>query len=366
MAEDGTATKRAMMGQAMTGQAAAGLGKPVASGGTLLHGGDLDGARAAFPGAPAPWIDLSTGINPWPYPLPPVPLDAWTRLPGRGEEEALRAAAASCYGAPSSGLVATASGSQAFIQLLPRLCRPGRVAVLGPTYAEHARCWALAGHEVRAVERPEEAGVLVIVNPNNPDGRRFAPGEMLELAGAQAARGGLLVVDEAFADMRPEDSVAPAAGRPGLVVLRSFGKFFGLAGLRLGIALAPAALAAALREAIGPWAVSGPGLVIATAALGDRDWILATRDRLARASAELDRLLEGAGLRVTGGTELFRLVEDARAPSLYRALGSAGILVRRFEHRPDWLRFGLPGPDEAWQRLGVALDDWATRETQPT
>ena len=367
MAEDGTATKRAMTGremtgQDMTGQAAAGQGKPDAAGGTLLHGGDLDGARAAFPGAPAPWIDLSTGINPWPYPLPPVPLDAWTRLPGRGEEEALRAAAASCYGASSAELVATASGSQALIQLLPRLCRPGRVAVLGPTYAEHARCWALAGHEVRAVERPEEAGVLVagvlvIVNPNNPDGRRFAPGELLEMAGAQAARGGLLVVDEAFADMRPEDSVAPAAGRPGLVVLRSFGKFFGLAGLRLGIALAPAALAAALREAVGPWAVSGPGLAIATAALGDRDWIPATRDRLARASAGLDRLLEGAGLRVAGGTELFRLVEDARAPSLYRALGSAGILVRRFEHRPDWLRFGLPGPDEAWRRLAVALDD---------
>lgn len=330
--------------------------------GDLLHGGDLDGARAAFPAAPGPWVDLSTGINPWPYPLPPVPSDAWTRLPGRAEEEALRAAAAACYGAPSAELVAAASGSQALIQLLPRLLPPGRVAVVEPTYAEHARCWALAGHEVRSVEGADilaqdvlAQDVLIVVNPNNPDGRILPPGRLLELAQAQAARGGWLVVDEAFADMEPERSVARFAGRPGLVVLRSFGKFFGLAGLRLGIALAPAKLAAGLRDAIGPWAVSGPGLSIATAAFADGEWIARTRGMLDDAMARLHRLLSGAGLTVIGGTALFCLVEDPRAPDLYRALGEAGILVRRFERRPDWLRFGLPGPEESWQRLSVAL-----------
>ncbi|KAA0590966.1 threonine-phosphate decarboxylase [Azospirillum oryzae] len=358
MAEDRPATKPCVTDERRTGQEAP-------AGGTLLHGGDLDGARAAFPGAPEPWVDLSTGINPWPYPLPPVRPDAWSRLPGRGEEAALRSAAAACYGAPSADVVAAASGSQALIQLLPRLRAPGRVAVLGPTYAEHARCWSLAGHDVRMAEGVEEADVLVIVNPNNPDGRRWPAVRLLELAEAQAARGGWLVVDEAFADMRPEDSLAAHAGKPGLVILRSFGKFFGLAGLRLGIALAPAGLAAALREAIGPWAVSGPGLAIATAALGDRRWIEATRRRLAAAAAELDRLLEGAGLRVIGGTELFRLVEDPRAPALYRALGEAGLLVRRFEQRPDWLRFGLPGAAEDRQRLDVALAAERSRALQP-
>lgn len=348
MAEESPATKLCVADERQTGEEAS-------AGGTLLHGGDLDGAHAAFPGAPEPWVDLSTGINPWPYPLPPVRPDAWNRLPGRGEEAALRSAAAACYGAPSADVVAAASGSQALIQLLPRLRVPGRVAVLGPTYAEHARCWALAGHDVRMAEGVEEADVLVIVNPNNPDGRRWPAARLLELADAQAARGGWLVVDEAFADMRPEDSLAAHAGKPGLVILRSFGKFFGLAGLRLGIALAPAGLAASLREAIGPWAVSGPGLAIATAALRDGHWIEATRRRLAAAAAELDRMLESAGLRVVGGTELFRLVEDPRAPALYRALGEAGILVRRFEQRLDWLRFGLPGAAEDWQRLGVAL-----------
>ena len=349
MAEDSTVTKPRVTG-----------GGGVGGDGGLLHGGDLDGARAAFPEAPEPWVDLSTGINPWPYPLPPVPPQAWTRLPGRAEEEALRAAAAACYGAPSAGLVAAASGSQALIQLLPRLLPPGRVAVVEPTYAEHARCWTLAGHEVRGVDGVDGLGilapdVLVVVNPNNPDGRLLPPERLLDLAQAQAARGGWLVVDEAFADMEPEQSVARFAGRPGLVVLRSFGKFFGLAGLRLGIALAPAGLATALRDAVGPWAVSGPGLSIATAALGDREWILRTRGMLDGSMARLHRLLSGAGLKPVGGTALFCLVEDRRAPNLYRALGDAGILVRRFERRPDWLRFGLPGPEEDWQRLSVAL-----------
>ncbi|HYF87338.1 threonine-phosphate decarboxylase CobD [Azospirillum sp.] len=354
MAEDSTVTKPRVTG-----------GGGAGGGGKLLHGGDLDGARAAFPSAPEPWVDLSTGINPWAYPLPPVPPQAWTRLPGRAEEEALRVAAAACYGAPSAELVAAASGSQALIQLLPRLLPPGLVAVMEPTYAEHARCWTLAGHEVRGVDGVDGVGtsaadVLVVVNPNNPDGRLLPPERLLELAQAQAARGGWLVVDEAFADMEPEQSVARFAGRPGLVVLRSFGKFFGLAGLRLGIALAPAGLAAALRDAVGPWAVSGPGLSIATAALGDGDWIAGTRGMLDDAMARLRRLLSGAGLTVVGGTALFCLVEDRRAPGLYRALGEAGILVRRFERRPDWLRFGLPGPEEAWQRLSVALDRYGT------
>ncbi|MBK1841679.1 threonine-phosphate decarboxylase [Azospirillum sp. YIM B02556] len=358
MAEDSPATKpRVAEERGMEERHARNreTGQAVAAGGAILHGGDLDGARAAFPGAPEPWVDLSTGINPWPYPLPPIPQDAWSRLPGRGEEAVLLLAAAACYGAPSADLVAAASGSQALIQLLPRLRGAGRVAVWGPTYGEHARCWALAGHDVRMVGEAEEADVLVVVNPNNPDGRRLPSSLLLDLAERQAARGGWLVVDEAFADMRPEDSVAAYAGRPGLVILRSFGKFFGLAGLRLGIVLASAELAASLREAIGPWAVSGPGLAVATAALGDRDWIAATRGRLAIAAAELDRLLEEARLRVVGGTELFRLVESPRAPALYRALGDAGILVRRFEHRPDWLRFGLPPSDQAWRRLEAAL-----------
>lgn len=325
----------------------------------ILHGGDLDAARAAFPQAPGPWVDLSTGINPWPYPVPSIPAEAWTRLPGRGDEAALRAAAAAAYGAPSTAHVAAAPGSQALIQMLPRLREVGRVSILGPTYAEHAHAWTAAGHAIRTVNRVEDledAAVGVIVNPNNPDGRLFTPDELLALSGRFAARGGWLVVDEAFADVVPEASVAGAADRPGLVVLRSFGKFYGLAGVRLGIAIAEESLAAAVRAAFGPWAVPGPTLAVATAALRDTTWSAAMRARLAGAAGGLDRLLGDLGLTVVGGTALFRLARHDRAPELFSALGRAGVLVRRFEEQPDWLRFGLPPDAAAQERLSRALN----------
>jgi len=324
---------------------------------SVVHGGDLDAARAAFPGAPEPWLDLSTGINPWPYPVPPIPAEAWTRLPGRGAEAALLAAAAGCYGAPSTAHVAAAPGSQALIQVLPRLRAPGRVAVLGPTYAEHARGWAAAGHAVAEVRRLEEAGgadVVVIVNPNNPDGRVVPAAVLLDLAGRQAARGGWLVVDEAFADTMPEVSVAGEVDRPGLVVLRSFGKFFGLAGVRLGFALARPDLADAVRRGVGPWAVSGPALAIGAVALADRAWIADMRQRLVAETSALDAHLQRMDLSVSGGTPLFRLVTHDRAQDYHRAFGRAGILVRRFPEHPEWLRLGLPPGEAARARLAQA------------
>lgn len=311
--------------------------------GPILHGGDLEAARAAFPEAPEPWVDLSTGINPWPYPLPPLAPELWTRLPAPGAERRLREAAAAAYGAPGADHLAAAAGSQALIQLLPLLRPPGRVAVLGPTYAEHARCWALAGHAVDTV--PElsgvEADVVVAVNPNNPDGRLLARDVLLGLADRQQARGGWLVVDEAFVDTVPGASLCGDA-RPGLVVLRSFGKFFGLAGLRLGLAVAEPGLAGQLRAAIGPWAVPGPALAVATAALRDSAWIADARLRVAEAARRLDGILTAGGLRVIGGTDLFRLADGGeRAPELYGRLARGGVLVRRFEWNPKWLRLGL-------------------------
>ncbi|MBK3797736.1 threonine-phosphate decarboxylase [Azospirillum brasilense] len=331
--------------------------------GEIIHGGDLDAARAAFPGAPEPWVDLSTGINPWPYPLPPIPIDAWARLPGRAAETALREAAAACYGAPSPDRVAAAGGSQALIQILPRLRCPGTVAVLGPTYAEHAAGWAKAGHRVTEVESLEgcDADVVVVVNPNNPDGRIVPPETLLALAERQAARGGWLVVDEAFAEVTPERSVASEAGRAGLVILRSFGKFFGLAGVRLGFLLGEPALVRDLRAAVGPWAVSGPALAVATAALSDSAWITATRRRLTEAAARFDRRLAVAGLRVAGGTSLFRLIDDPQAAGLYDALGRAGVLVRRFDYRQDWLRVGLPVDRSVEDRVMVACETFRNR-----
>ena len=321
------------------------------------HGGDLGAARQLFPAAPEPFIDLSTGINPFPYPLPPLGPALFARLPEPAAIERLAAIAAAAYGAPSAAHAVAAAGVQALLPHVFALAAPGRAAVLAPTYAEHARVAALTGHQVRDVARIADlagADLGILVNPNNPDGRIIARPDLLALADTLAP--GLLVVDEAFMDVAPADTgLASDAGRANLVVLRSFGKFFGLAGVRLGFALAAPPIAARLRAVLGPWAVSGPALAVGTAALADAAWIAATRARLAVAARRLDDLLGTAGLQVAGGTALFRLVHAPDAAQVFDQLGRAGIFVRRFAEQPGWLRFGLPGDEAAWQRLAAAL-----------
>ena len=325
------------------------------------HGGDLGLAEARF-GKPAQgWLDLSTGISPFAYPVPKLPQELWQRLPSAADDLALRGAAATAYGVDDPDFIAAAPGSQALLQILPRLRPFSQVAVIGPTYGEYSRCWSMAGHHVLPMEtldRTLDADVVVVCNPNNPDGRRHDPARLAELADAMAARGGLLVVDEAFADAMPELSLASHA-RPGLVVLRSLGKFFGLAGLRLGFAIAEPQMARLLRQAIGPWAVGGAVAEIGRRALMDVDWIAAARKRLTQESATLNSLLGRAQLSTVGGTSLFTLVNAPRAWALFEYLGQQGILARPFSTAPRWLRFGLPPDDAARQRLESALAGWS-------
>ena len=329
----------------------------------LPHGGDLGVARRLFPAAPEPFIDLSTGINPFSYPLPPLDGAAFARLPAPAAVEKLAAAAAAAYGAPAAAHVVAAPGVQMLLPHIMALRPPARAAVLGPTYAEHARVATLAGHQVReglSVGELAGADLAVIVNPNNPDGRLVAKGDLLALADALAP--GLLVVDEAFMDVVPASaSLAGEVGRANLVVLRSFGKFFGLAGLRLGFALASAETAARLRASLGPWAVSGPALAIGTVALADAAWIAATRAGLAVSAQRLDDLLVAADLEISGGTALFRLVAAPDARRLFEHLGRTGIFARRFAEQPTWLRLGLPGAEADWQRLAAALAGYRQR-----
>lgn len=325
------------------------------------HGGDLGLAEARF-GKPAQgWLDLSTGISPFAYPVPELPQELWQRLPNAADDLALREAAAAAYRVDDADFLAAAPGSQSLLQILPRLRPFSQVAVIGPTYGEYSRCWSIAGHHVLPMEtldRTLDADVVVLCNPNNPDGRRHDPARLLELADGMAARGGLLVVDEAFADPVPEASLAPHV-RPGLVVLRSLGKFFGLAGLRLGFAIAEPQLARLLRQALGPWAVGGAVAEIGRAALSDSAWIEAARKRLSQESSALNSLLGRANLSTVGGTSLFTLVNAPRAWALFEYLGQQGILARPFSTAPRWLRFGLPPDDEGRQRLAAALKGWS-------
>jgi cobalamin biosynthetic protein CobC len=318
----------------------------------LDHGGNLDVALTRFGGCLDDWIDLSTGVNRRSYPVGDLQPRHWRALPSRSEIEALHEAARQAY-ATTAPLVATA-GAQAAIQLLPRLALPGRARILSPTYNEHGAVLRAAGWTVAEptdLEALAGADLAIVVNPNNPDGRQHDPAKLLALL----PRVGRLVVDESFADPVPSLSLAAEAGRPGLIVLRSFGKFYGLAGLRLGFVLGHAADVAALAGMLGPWPISGAAIEIGRRALADRDWAKATIARLAREAPRLDHLATEAGWTVAGGTPLFRLYETGDARAVQARLATAKIWSRVFQDRPGWLRVALPGSEAEWARVSAAL-----------
>lgn len=311
-------------------------------------------------------MDLSTGINPHAYPLLNLPATAWTRLPEPADAARLQGVAAVAYGAPAAANVVAGGGTQVLLPMIYALRAAGEVAILGPTYEEHGHAARLAGHRTRVVEDVEAlaaADVAVVVNPNNPTGRLVSRAALLDLAAAMAQRGGLLVVDEAFMDVGPEGQSVAGDVHANLVVLRSFGKFYGLAGVRLGFAIADEATASALRERLGPWVVSGPALAHGLAALADTAWRDAMRARLAGDAARLHGLLAQTGGVVSGGSNLYRHLRHNEAGALFHALGGQGVYVRAFAGRPDELRFGLPADEDGWARLGEALTGWnsATR-----
>ncbi len=309
------------------------------------HGGNLDAAAARYGGAIADWIDLSTGINRVPYPLPDLPLDAWCALPRATDVARLVEAARAAY--RTKAQIVPLAGAQAAIQGVPGLVPVGRARVLSPTYNEHAACLRQQGWEVTPVATPEAlagADLAVVVTPNNPDGRVAPPDQLLALS----ERVGALVVDESFADATPDTSLAPylCEAPETVLVLRSFGKFYGLAGLRLGFALARAPLADRIRAQAGPWPISGPAIEIGVRALCDESWQQQTVQRLLVDCAGMDALAERAGWSLVGGTALFRTYATSDAAQAQAGLARARIWSRIFPYSRGWIRLGLPAPEE--------------------
>ena len=321
----------------------------------LEHGGRLRRAAETYRIPVSDWVDLSTGINPHAYPVPAVPASAWHRLPE--DDDGLETAATAYYG---SAALLPVAGSQPAIQSLPSVLPGARVSLLVPSYAEHAHAWrerqprfftADTGAAEAAVDQSD---IVVLVQPNNPTGAHFERTRLLDWHARLAARGGWLVVDEAFIDDTPAASLVPLAGADGLVVLRSLGKFFGLAGARVGFVFGPHAVRTRLEERLGPWTIGGPARHVARAALNDTVWQAAMRERLAHEGERLAQVLNAAGLGTASGPSLFKSVLRADAAQLHDALARRGILVRLFE-QPASLRFGLPADDAGWARLEQAL-----------
>ncbi|HEX7324194.1 MAG TPA: threonine-phosphate decarboxylase CobD [Rhodanobacteraceae bacterium] len=320
----------------------------------LEHGGRLRQAAKAYGIPLTGWLDLSTGVSPFAYPLPEVPARVWQRLPE--DDDGLAAAAEAYYRVP----VLPVAGSQAAIQALPHLRDRSRVGVIEPGYAEHAQAWERAGHAVQrlspdaVLKAVSGVDVLVVIHPNNPTGTRFDRTELLAAAAALSAHGGWLVVDEAFMDATPGNSLCAGGPRDGLVVLRSAGKFFGLPSARAGFVCATSSLLNALREWLGPWSLAGPTRYVISVALADRRWQAQQRVRLHAASTQLANLLAARGLAPSGGCALFQWCRHPDAAAIQHHLAARGILVRLFEHPPS-LRFGLPGSRAASARLEAAL-----------
>lgn len=305
------------------------------------HGGGLDAAIRQYGGTRADWLDLSTGINPMPYPMPRLPADAWTALPDRGAFDRLYSLARHFWSVPDGAEIVAAGGASAIIAALPRVLPRGSVYIPGPTYNEHGAAFQAADWDLG--QDPSHA--MVAVQPNNPDGHLWQADEL-------AAP--ITIIDESFCDVTADHSMIDLAVRPGTIVLKSFGKFWGLAGLRLGFAIGDPGIIGKLTELLGPWQVSGPALAIGAEALSDPEWADQTRARLATDATRLDTLLTGKGAALVGGTPLFRLYQVQDAAAAQAQLARHKVWSRIFPYAPDWLRLGLP-PHGRWDQLEAAL-----------
>jgi cobalamin biosynthetic protein CobC len=327
--------------------------------GAYRHGGRLSEAAAAFPRAPTPWLDLSTGINPKPWRGARAEWSDLSRLPDPADIADLESAAAGAFGVGDPRRVLATAGAEAALRLLPAVIDATEAAIVSPTYSGHADAWRLARRSIVAVTQDvaqvAPAPVLVIVNPNNPDGWRMERGPLLDLAARRSKLGLWTIVDESFVETAPNLSVANEAIE-NLVVLRSFGKFYGLPGVRLGFVVTEPGLIADLRAIQGDWPVSTDAVTIGRSAYLDGAWRMQTRERLDRDTQALDDLLTAQGFTIVGGTSLFRLIATPRAGVIFEGLCERGILTRPFEDARDRLRFGVPCQTDL-VRLAQALKD---------
>lgn len=330
--------------------------------GITFHGGASDLIEDLFPHAPKPWVDLSTGINPHPYPFShPEQSSAW-HLPTRLQMDECRLAMANAINSSEESML-LAPGSELLIRLMPTVLKARHVAVVKDSYADHHRVWSRSGAQVVAVPDPvelaSECDVVVVCNPNNPDGRIWNRNTLRAAYQTLASRGGCLIIDEAYADLDLSLSLAEDAGTEGLVILRSLGKFYGLAGIRLGALLGPPEIRAAMEERLGVWPVPGPTLQIAVQAYRDTGWQADTRRILSSKRATLDAQLDDTELTVLGGTDLFRFVHTPNASRVWESLAQQGIYTRMFDWSETCLRIGLPAGAEQSRRLTHSLGQLA-------
>ena len=334
------------------------------------HGGNSDQVAAYFGHNANDMLDLSTGISPRAYPAVDVTAQSWNQLPNHSQLNACLAAAQRAYDVPEQLGIMAGAGTQSLLQFIPSLLpRSGVVWIDEPTYNEHRPAWEAAGHQVITGDANlANAQSAVIVAPNNPTGK-FAPDTIMTTAKQTAATGGIMLIDGAFAmpaavDPTVGDLLAALAAFPHVLHLRSFGKFFGMAGLRLGFAIGPPDRIDQLQQRVGPWAVSSVALDIGSAALNDTAWQAQHGQFLRQQTEQLQMVLTRANLEILGGTTLFQTIHTSRAHHLHDHLAKAAIWTRKFSQIPDLLRFGVPANAADFARLSKSLNNWRQETNQ--
>ncbi|MEP2979564.1 MAG: threonine-phosphate decarboxylase CobD [Lentilitoribacter sp.] len=321
----------------------------------LEHGGNLERAIQTYGGSRSDWIDISTGISPFIAPIPDLDLSSWHRLPERAVVSELAEIAKKYYASKQNCLVT--SGSQFLINHLPDLLQ-GDVGIVGPTYGEYAGAFARNNRSYTALSSIDDIGdvrSLVLANPNNPDGRLYSQDELCVLAKVLKQRDGYLVVDEAFCDVCEKASMLMTDPIENLIVLKSFGKFFGLAGARIGFVFAHNEVLSRIKYLQGPWSVSGPSISVARHVL-TRDGIhCELLKKISSRHGQFIQMLGRTGLKIAGGTKLFTLIEHESAANLHEHLLVEKILTRKFDYNASWLRLGLTCNEEEDLRLQQAI-----------
>jgi len=307
------------------------------------HGGKLDAVVRQYGGKKSEWLDLSTGINPKPYPFKQIDKTYWNRLPDDNDFKSLYTAARNFWSPPKSSLLLGAPGVSSLIALIPLLQPFKTVSIQNPTYSEYELSFKRVGCKVLDIG----GEINVVVNPNNPDGKIQIRDEILK------NHKKLTIIDESFCDLYPENSLVSLAVNPDIIILKSFGKFWGLAGLRLGFAIGTGSTINPIKDALGPWQISGPAFSIGCQALKDTKWAEGTRVDLNKSARRLDLIMDG--YKLVGGTNLYRLYYTKDAQNLTQHLASQKILIRNFDYNKNWVRIGIPGQESDWERLYKAV-----------
>ena len=311
------------------------------------HGGDLSDAVRVNRKIKK-WIDLSTGINPNAYNDFNIDKTVYSHLPSGNQLAELMSIARGYYNLNQEIKICAYQGAQGVINILPNIVNKNihdTIQILTPTYTEHYRVWNDHGFKIRLVTNIENeldpSIPFVLVNPNNPDGKLFQPKYLEELWERIRKAGGFLILDESFMDGTPDMSFRFDNCRDNVIVIRSFGKFFGLPGLRLGFVYGDNHYINKVSSLVGPWPISSSSLLIARKAMLDTVWISATITDLKMKSTALSNFLHDQKLKTVGDCYFFKTIELDNASQMHKALANHGIWTRIFNYNQKWLRMGL-------------------------